>query len=82
MLKDYKGKSPRLHLLLKTHTKKINKIKWAVHMPSGMVSFHREHRTVTKLGGKAIFYNVNVFLTGVIIGKEVNYYNYYCDKKL
>lgn len=36
---------------------------------------------MTKFGGKAIFYNTNVFLTDVIIRREANYYNYYLVTK-
>lgn len=44
-----------------------------------MVSFfpQRTDRTVTKSEGQAIFYNVNVFLTDMIIRMEANYYNYH-----
>lgn len=43
-----------------------------------IVFSQRTKRTpVTKLGGKAIFYNVNVFLTDMFIRMKAYYYNYY-----
>lgn len=48
----------------------------------GITFSQRTEKTpVTKFRRKAIFYNMNVFLTHVIIRREVNYYNYYSVTK-
>lgn len=44
----------------------------------GIIFSQRTDRTpVTKSEGKAIFYNVSVFLTDMIIRMEADYYHYY-----